>query len=335
MGNCCNLSPDIVRHAHSQRMIDYSVAPRHKRSDKHMPKAILINSTPDIDRLWKRVVRPGDMAVSVNMGPVAEGDIPKVLSGYDTCIDDATYFTEATLKTCPGLKHIVFLGTGAGSFIDLAAADRLGIKVSTIKGYGDTAVAEHAMGLVFAAARHIATMHKTLRDGGWQVMQGIELKGKTLGIVGLGGIGREMARLAQGIGMKAVAFNRSPVKSPAMPMVGIDELLAQSDFVSLHLALNDATRHFLNQARLQKLKRGAILINTARAGVVDAAALVDLLRTGHIGHYATDVYAQEPPRADEPLRKLENVTLTAHAGYNTPEAAMTMYRRAIDLAAAG
>ena len=84
------------------------------------------------------------------------------------CIDDATYFTEATLKRCTGLKHIVFLGTGAGSFIDLAAAERLGIKVSTIKGYGDTAVAEHAMGLVFAAARHIATMHKIMRDGGWR-----------------------------------------------------------------------------------------------------------------------------------------------------------------------
>ena len=118
-------------------------------------------------------------------------------------------------------------------------------------------------------------------------------------------------------------------------MVAIDELLARSDIVSLHLALNDGTRQFLDRARLQKLKPGAILVNTARAGVVDEAALIDLLRSGHIGHYATDVYAQEPPKPDEPLRGLDNVTLTAHSGYNTPEAAMTMYRRAIDLAAAG
>ena len=300
-----------------------------------MPRTLFVDSTPDIDRLWKRVHGASDIPVAVNMAPVAEADIPRLLEGFDTCINDATYFTEATLRRCAGLKHIVFLGTGAGSFVDLAAADRLGIKVSTIKGYGDTTVAEHAMGLVFAAARHIATMHKIMREGGWRVMQGMELKGKTLGLVGLGGIGREMARLAEGIGLEAIAFNRSAVENAPLPMVAIDELLARSDIVSLHLALNDGTRHFLDRARLQRLKPGAILVNTARAGVVDEAALLELLRSGHIGHYATDVYAQEPPKADEALRSLDNVTLTAHAGYNTPEAAKTMYRRAIDLAAAG
>ena len=300
-----------------------------------MPKTLFINSTDDIDRLWKRVHGQRDIAIDVNMGPVAEREIPGLLQGYDTCINDATYFTESTLKRCTSLEHIVFLGTGAGSFVDLAAAERLGIKVSTIKGYGDTAVAEHAMGLVFAAARHIATMHTIMRQGGWRVMQGMELKGKTLGLVGLGGIGREMARLAKGIGLNTIAFNRSPVADAPVPMVNIDDLLARSDIVSLHLALNDGTRDFLDRARLGKLKPGAILVNTARAGVVDEASLVELLRSGHIGHYATDVYTQEPPTPGDPLRMLDNVTLTAHAGYNTPEAAMTMYRRAIDLAAAG
>ncbi|HEY6716003.1 MAG TPA: NAD(P)-dependent oxidoreductase, partial [Reyranella sp.] len=233
------------------------------------------------------------------------------------------------------LKHIVFLGTGAASFVDLDAAARLGIKVSTISGYGDTTVAEHAMGLVFAAARHIATMHGMVRAGGWRPMQGMELKGKTLGIVGLGGIGREMARLAKGVGLKPIAFNRSAISDPPVPMVTLDELLARSDIVSLHLGLNDATRGFLDRAKLEKTKPGVIVVNTARAGVVDEPALIDLLRSGHVGHYATDVFAQEPAPQDEPLLKLDNVTLTAHAGYNTPEAAMTMYRRAIDLAAAG
>jgi D-3-phosphoglycerate dehydrogenase / 2-oxoglutarate reductase len=300
-----------------------------------MAKTLFIDSTPDIDRLWKRVHSKGDIAIAINMGPVAEGDIPRTLQGYDTCVNDATYLTEATLKRCSGLKHIVFLGTGAGSFIDLAAAERLGIRVSTIKGYGDTAVAEHAMGLVFAAARHIATMHRIMREGGWRVMQGMELKGKTLGLIGLGGIGREMVRLANGIGLNTIAFNRSPVADARVPIVDIDDLLARSDIVSLHLSLNDGTRRFFDRTRLGRLKPGAILVNTARAGVVDEEALADLLRSGHVGHYATDVYAQEPPKLDDPLRALDNVTLTAHAGYNTPEAAMTMYRRAIDLAAAG
>jgi D-3-phosphoglycerate dehydrogenase / 2-oxoglutarate reductase len=300
-----------------------------------MPKILFIDSTPDIDAVWKRVHGPSDIPVKVNMGPPAAADIPRLIEGYDTVINDASYFNEDTLKQCKGLKHIVFLGTGAASFVDLAVAARLGIKVSTISGYGDTTVAEHAMGLVFAAARHIATMHTLVQDGGWRPMQGMELRGKTLGIVGLGGIGREMARIASGIGLKVVAWNRSPRPDAKVPMVDIDELLKQSDIVSLHLGLNDQTKGFLDRMKLQKAKKGVIVVNTARAGVVDEPALIDLLKSGHVGHYATDVFAKEPVDPNEPLLKLDNVTLTAHAGYNTPEAAMTMYRRAIDLAKAG
>jgi D-3-phosphoglycerate dehydrogenase len=300
-----------------------------------MPKTLFIDSTPDIDAVWKRVHGPSDIPVKVNMGPAAAADIPRLIEGYDTVINDASYFNEDTLGQCKGLKHIVFLGTGAASFVDLAAAAKLGIKVSTISGYGDTTVAEHAMGLVFAAARHIATMHALVRDGGWRPMQGMELRGKTLGIVGLGGIGREMVRIAAGIGLKVVAWNRSPRPDAKVPLIDIDELLKQSDIVSLHLGLNDQTKGFLDRTKLQKAKNGVIVVNTARAGVVDEPALIDLLKSGHVGHYATDVFAKEPVDPNEPLLKLDNVTLTAHAGYNTPEAAMTMYRRAIDLAKAG
>ncbi len=300
-----------------------------------MAKTLFVDSTPDIDRVWRKVHGSEDIPIAVNMGPVAASDVAKAIAGYDTVINDATYFNADTLGQCTGLKHIVFLGTGAASFVDLDAAARLGIKVSTISGYGDTTVAEHAMGLVFAAARHIATMHGMVRSGGWRPMQGMELRGKTLGIVGLGGIGREMARLAKGVGLVPIAFNRSAIAAPPVPMVALDELLARSDIVSLHLGLNDATRGFLDRTRLGKTKPGVIVINTARAGVVDEAALIEGLRSGHVGHYATDVFSQEPVGPDEPLLALDNVTLTAHAGYNTPEAAMTMYRRAIDLAAAG
>ena len=296
-----------------------------------MPKTLFIDSTPDIDRVWKRVHGAKDIPIVVNMGPVDEADVPAKLAGFDTVINDASYFSAPTLAKCHGLKHIVFLGTGAASFVDIAAAEKLGIKVSTISGYGDTTVAEHAMGLVFAAARHIATMHGIMRGGAWRPMQGMELRGKTLGIVGLGGIGAEMARLANGIGLKVLAYNRTPKPGT----VGIDELLAQSDILSLHLGLNDQTRGFLGRERLSKTKPGVIIVNTARAGVVDEPALLAALKSGHVGHYATDVFGKEPPSPDEPLLKADNVTLTCHAGYNTPEAAMTMYRRAIDLAARG
>lgn len=300
-----------------------------------MPKTLFIDSTPDIDSVWKRVHGSSDIPVTVNMGPVTADAIPRLIEGYDTVINDATYFNEETLKRCAGLKHIVFLGTGAASFVDLAAAAKVGIKVSTISGYGDTTVAEHAMGLVFAAARHIGTMHALMQGGGWRPMQGMELRGKTLGVVGLGGIGREMARIASGIGLKVVAWNRSPRSDAKVPMVDIDTLLGQSDIVSLHLGLNDQTKGFIDRAKLQKARPGVIVVNTARAGVIDEPALIELLKSGHVGHYATDVFAKEPIDPNEPLLKLANVTLTSHAGYNTPEAAMTMYRRAIDLAKAG
>jgi len=296
-----------------------------------VPKTLFIDSTPDIDKVWKRVHGPKDIAITINMGPVDEKDVPARAAGYDTVINDATYFSAPTLEKCRDLRHIVFLGTGAASFVDVAAAQKLGIKVSTISGYGDTTVAEHAMGLVFAAARHIATMHGIVRGGAWRPMAGMELRGKTLGIVGLGGIGCEMARIAQGIGLKVLAYNRTP-KPGCVPL---DELLAKSDIVSLHLGLNDETRGFIDRGKLAKTRPGVILVNTARAGVVDEAALIEALRSGQVGHYATDVFNKEPVTADEPLLKLDNVTLTSHAGYNTPEAAMTMYRRAIDLAAAG
>ncbi len=296
-----------------------------------MPKTLFIDSTPDIDRVWKRVHGANDIPIVVNMGPVDEKDVPATIAGYDTVINDASYFSAPTLECCKDLRHIVFLGTGAASFVDIVAAQKLGIKVSTIGGYGDTTVAEHAIGLVFAAARHIATMHGIVRSGGWRPMQGMELRGKTLGIVGLGGIGREMMRIAEGIGLKVIVWNRTP-KPGTLPL---DEVLAKSDVLSLHLVLNEQTRGFLNRELLGKTKPGVIIVNTARAGVVDEPALIELLKSGRIGHYATDVFGKEPPSPDEPLLKLDNVTLTSHAGYNTPEAAMTMYRRAIDLAAKG
>jgi D-3-phosphoglycerate dehydrogenase len=118
-------------------------------------------------------------------------------------------------------------------------------------------------------------------------------------------------------------------------MLSLDDLLQQADIVSLHLTLNDDTRGFFDRAKLARTKSGVILVNTARAAIVDEAALIELLKSGHIGHYATDVFLKEPLDQQDPLLALDNVTLTAHAGYNTPEAAMTMYRRAIDLAKAG
>ena len=290
--------------------------------------AIFLDCTDDMAPLWAKVQRDGDPAITVNMGPGQQPDVPGKIAGYSTIIDDHTYFDAGLIARCPDLRHIVFLGTGASSFIDTAAAEAHGVQVHTIKGYGDTTVAEHTIALAMSAARDIARQDRDVRAGGWRQIEGIQLLGKTLGIVGLGGIGREVARMARGIGMNVLAWNRSPAPDAN---AGLDEVLAQADILCVCLALNDATRHFMDAAKLGRTKPGMILVNTARADVVDTEALVALLRSGHIRHAAIDVFTPEPPHADNPLLALPNVTLTAHSGFMTPEATMTMLRRAIDL----
>ncbi|HYZ63664.1 MAG TPA: NAD(P)-dependent oxidoreductase [Acetobacteraceae bacterium] len=289
---------------------------------------IFIDCTDDMIGLWEAIRRPGDPAVAVNMSPGQPADVPALVDGASAAIVDHTYFDAALLARCPSLRHLVFLGTGASSFIDVDAAGRQGIQVHTIKGYGDTTVAEHTIALALAAAREVARMDREVRAGLWRQIGGIQLLGKTLGIVGLGGIGKEVARLAQGLGMRVLAWNRSPV---ALPTVDLDEVLSQSDIVCICLALNEETRGFIDAAKLGRMKPGVIFVNTARADIVDNAALVALLRSGHVRHAAMDVFTREPPDAEDPLLALPNVTLTAHAGFMTPEATMTMLRRAMDL----
>jgi D-3-phosphoglycerate dehydrogenase len=159
----------------------------------------------------------------------------------------------------------------------------------------------------------------------------MQLLGKTLGIIGLGGIGAETARIAKGIGMNVIAYNRTKHADAPVPLVGIDALLAQSDVVSLNLVLNDETRNFLNAERISHMKPGAILVNTARGALVDEAAMLAALRSGQIGHAGLDVYHAEPLEPDHPLTKMDNVTLSAHAAFRTVEASETLLRRAIDI----
>jgi D-3-phosphoglycerate dehydrogenase len=292
---------------------------------------MFLDCTDDMIRPWEAVRTAGDPAITVNMSPGQPADVPALLMGHDTCIVDHTYFDADLLSRCPELRHIVFLGTGASSFIDLAAAERCGITVHTIKGYGDTTVAEHTITLALAAARSVVKMDREVRAGQWRQIEGLQVLGKTLGIIGLGGIGRELARMATGLGMKVVAWNRTPVETPVAPLVPLDQVLRTSDILCLTLALNEQTRGFVDRARLAQTKPGVIFVNTARADIVDNAALAELLRHGHIRHAAIDVFSQEPPRSDDPLLGLDNVTLTAHAGFMTPEATMTMLRRAVDI----
>jgi D-3-phosphoglycerate dehydrogenase len=159
----------------------------------------------------------------------------------------------------------------------------------------------------------------------------MQLKDKTLGLIGLGGIGREVARIARGIGMQVIAWNRTPRSDAGVPLVELDALLARADVISLHLALTNETRALIGAEQLARTKPGVILVNTARGALIDENALIEALRSGHVRQAGLDVFHAEPLKSDHPLALMENVTLSSHAAFRTLEASMTLMRRAIDI----
>ena len=296
-------------------------------------KGLFFDAVDDLAAVFARVVRPTDPSVTVfERAEVRPEELPGMLAGYDFVLDDHTQMPTDVLRGCKDLKHVIFLGTGARSYMHPEELSQLGINVHIIKGYGDTAVAEHSIALMWAAARGLARMDRGMRAGNWIRTEGMELTGKTLGLLGFGGIAAEVARIAHGFGMRVLAWNRSPKSAPGVTFVNLDTLLAESHVLSVHLLLNDETRGFLNAERIARMRQGAILVNTARGALLDEAAMIAALQSGHLRHAALDVFMKEPLAADHPLTRLENVTLSAHSAFRTPEASDNLIRRALDIA---
>jgi D-3-phosphoglycerate dehydrogenase len=284
-------------------------------------RGVFVDANESLAVIFERLEKPGDPKVRINRNPdIVPNDYPKVLDGAEIAVVDHTALPTDVAKQCTGLKHVVFLGTGARSYMNPEELSQLGIEVHLIKGYGDTAVAECAIALMWEAARGIARMDREIRAGNWLREDAMQLTGKTLGLIGFGGIAAEVARIALGSGMRVIAWNRSPKKHAGVEFVELDTLLAQSHVVSLHLLLNDDTSGFITRERIAAMKPGVILVNTARGAIVDEQAMIDALKSGHIRHAGLDVFNIEPLPADHPLTKLPNVTLSAHSAFRTPEA---------------
>ena len=284
-------------------------------------RGVFVDANESLAVIFERLEKPGDPKVRINRNPdITPDQYPKMLDGAEIAVVDHTALPTDVARQCTGLKHVVFLGTGARSYMNPEELAELGIEVHLIKGYGDTAVAEAAIALMWAAARGIAQMDREMRAGNWLREDGMQLTGKTLGLIGFGGIAAEVARIALGSGMRVIAWNRSPKRFAGVEFVPIERLLGESDVVSLHLLLNDETRGFLSRERITAMKRGVILVNTARAAIVDEAAMMSALKSGHIRHAGLDVFNTEPLPGDHPLTKVPNVTLSAHSAFRTPEA---------------
>jgi len=294
-------------------------------------RAVFVDANPTLAEVSSRLHRADDLPLTINRQPnITPAELPAALAGAPIAIVDHTHLPTDIARQCEGLKHVVFLGTGPRSYMNPEELADIGITVHTIKGYGDTAVAECAFGLMWAAARNFGRMDREMRAGNWLRSDALQLTGKTLGLVGFGGIAQELARLARGIGMRVIAWNRTPKTHEGVEFVELDTLLAQSDVVSLHLLLTDETRGLITAERIASMRDGAILVNTARGALVDEAAMIAALESGKLAHAGLDVFTVEPMPAGHVLTTLPNVTLSAHSAFRTPEANNNLIGAALD-----
>ena len=242
-------------------------------------------------------------------------------------IRSSSKFTERVFAACPHLRLLSLWGTGT-DHVDLAAAARHGVTVTNTPGVSAISIAEHTLALLLAVARRIPQVDAATRAGGWPRGQSVELYGKTCGIIGLGAIGRQFARLAGGFGMRVIAWTMHPKHGD--PVVPLDELYRSSDVVSLHLRLSNETTGFLGAPQLALMKKSAILINTARGAIVDEPALVEALSSRRIAGAGLDVFTTEPLPPVHPLTQLGNVVITPHCAGITPEALEAGLRMSVE-----
>ncbi|HKV71660.1 MAG TPA: hydroxyacid dehydrogenase [Gemmatimonadales bacterium] len=236
-----------------------------------------------------------------------------------------TKVTADMIARAPNLKVVARAGIGVDT-IDVAAATKRGIAVMNAPGANTVSAAEHAIALLLSLLRHIPDAAESMKHGGWdrKRFEGSELRGKTLGVVGLGRIGGYVAQLAHAFGMTIIAYDPFVAPQRAVELqarlLPIEQLLAEADIITLHVALTDETRHLLNAQRLKLMKPTAFLVNTARGELVDELALVAAVKEKRIAGAAIDVFAEEPLPKDSPLRGLDRVLLTPHLAASTSEA---------------
>ena len=242
-------------------------------------------------------------------------------------------FTEEVFKSCPSLKLLSILGTGTDN-VDLEAATKYNILVTNTPGFAAVAVAEHTLALMLAVARRICLIDKEVKEGSWPRGLMMQLHGKTLGLIGLGAIGGQLARISRGIGMKVISWTFHPSEGRAkefgVEFVSLEDLLKRADVISIHLRLTPQTKNLIGEKQFSLMKPTAIIINTARGPIIDQKALVDALTRGKIAGAGLDVFEKEPIPPDDPLLKLNNVVLTPHNAGMTPETIEKGARMAVD-----
>lgn len=259
-----------------------------------------------------------------------EKEIIKRITGAEVITANYIDFTSKAMESTPTLKYIIVPAVGY-EWVDIKTATAKGIKVLNCPTQNSDAVANFTIALIFAVTRRLIEANKALKKGEWQPgkYEGIELTGKTLGIIGYGHIGQRVSQFAEALGMKAQYVNS---KSPNDEL---DKLIASADILSLHAPLTDSTRHILNERRLNLMKKGAYLVNTARGAEIDQKALIQMLESGHLAGAALDVFEGEsltgkPSEEIIKLANMSNVIATPHMAYNTEETKFRLGKELIE-----
>lgn len=246
-----------------------------------------------------------------------------------------SHFTKEVLSACPDLKLLCFLGTGVWDYVDLEAANKLRIAVMNVADYGINAVAEHVLALMLAVNRHICEAHQRVLWGIWDQsgLAGVELAGSTLGIVGLGRIGRRVAEIGLQLGMRVCGYDNVPPQQwpgfQQIEFMSLRNVVRTADYLTIHLPGLPETQNVVNADVLKLLKKDAVVINTSRGEVLDNEFLAHLLRTGRIRGAGLDVFPTEPPGNDNPYLGLTNVVLTPHIGFATRNAIQRLLQTAV------
>lgn len=280
-----------------------------------------------------RLTRAGiESRLAPKRGPRSEAELVSLATGCVAVIASTDPFSAEVLAALPELRLIARVGVGTDS-IDLAAATRQGVLVTAARGTNESTVADHTLALILGALRRIIPNDRSVRSGAWVRtghLIGTDLHGKTVGLVGFGVIGREVAKRLAGFDVTILAFDPAVSSDSAVEVVGFDELLERSDVVSIHVPLSASSEHLIGAAEFTRMKRGAVLVNTSRGGVVDEASLAAALKDGRLAAAALDVFADEPPGASPFFALCDRTILTPHIAGLTFESIAAMQRHASD-----
>jgi D-3-phosphoglycerate dehydrogenase len=267
----------------------------------------------------------------------SEEDVIAVARDADAIILQYAPITGRVLDGLPRCRIAVRYGVGVDT-VDLAAATERGVMVANVPDYCIEEVSDHAIAMLLSLWRGVTTYDRAIRNGTWSTTERQpmpRLAGKVFGVIGVGRIGTQAARKAAGVGMRVIGYDPYLSSLPAgIRQVTLDELLQQADAVSLHMPLTVESRHLINEAALRKMKPSALLVNTARGGIVDTAALIRALREGWIAGAALDVLEQEPVPRDSPLLSLPNVIVNPHASWYSDESVPELKRKTAEIAVA-